>query len=979
MKAFNTKTTEITRLILIFLLLFVGSKTQAASWYVSNSGNDTLNGFFPVFTSGYDGPKATIGNAMLMASAGDTIHIAAGTYPESVVVSNDIYFDMGGTVILKALTMNGTGNYLMLIGSVLDIKDSLRLTNGFVYLSDATVKLRTLPGALVVDGSANSYVEGRLYRALSDGSGTLEFPLGNAGDYRMALVDFHQIQPDSQFISMKMISKPAPGASPLPSGIRNISQLRYWDFGTDPSGKPTDYIFDLYYDLSVVDDGVFENNGLRILAKRGIKDWQSLGGAGNNTRTGHASSGFAMDSSCLLAFANEAGFYNHLGGILPFAKFSAPVICQKNAVGFVDASKNKLPAKIVRYHWDFGNGAATNDTSNFQNGTYTYTAAGTYTVKLLVFNDSALADSVEMNVTVHPLPVVKFGVRPVCYNDPSIWTDSTTVAAPDTIFSRKWSAGDGFTSTVKKPTHIYGTAGSYTSKLVVSTGAGCKDSATRTALVRSLPKLDFTPANGCSNDTFVYLRKRGMDPNESKFFYQWNIDGMLLGDDSIFRYRYNNAKAHDVTLIASDNFGCVNLVLKKDTSFGLPVLKFALDKTISGNDSFQCKTTNKFTWIPKVTASQNQTFIAAWKYGDGNGGTFTDSTHSYADEGTYKVTLSAITIRGCRDSVSHIYKVRGYLTPHIAKIGDCAPDSFTLYDSSSFSTSSIKSWKWILPGGAVDSGKTLRVWNKWATPPAYKLIVTNNEGCMDSATRTFTFTNYPSVSFNLVGNIPLCPGDSLKATVLGGTHYLWTTDSDTNSTKGFKSKGHFLVRVYNGPVCYVLDSVVIPTMHPAAKVTAKMDTTIVRNQIVNLSATGALTYRWIPGTGLSDSTKANPKAKPLVTTMYVVRGTDANGCKAYDTVWVKVVEPLYIRIPNLITPNGDGQNDYWVISDIKNLSGFDLTITDYAGKVLFTSSNYANDWNATKDGKELTDGIYYYKLKNRSTSETIKGFIQVIR
>jgi gliding motility-associated-like protein len=86
-----------------------------------------------------------------------------------------------------------------------------------------------------------------------------------------------------------------------------------------------------------------------------------------------------------------------------------------------------------------------------------------------------------------------------------------------------------------------------------------------------------------------------------------------------------------------------------------------------------------------------------------------------------------------------------------------------------------------------------------------------------------------------------------------------------------------------------------------------------------------------------------------------------------------------ISMPNVFTPNGDGENDYWVLSDVKGLEQFDITIMDYAGAVVYTNKNYDNSWNAMKDGKLLPEGMYYYHMENRLSGIVFKGFIQVIR
>jgi gliding motility-associated-like protein len=122
------------------------------------------------------------------------------------------------------------------------------------------------------------------------------------------------------------------------------------------------------------------------------------------------------------------------------------------------------------------------------------------------------------------------------------------------------------------------------------------------------------------------------------------------------------------------------------------------------------------------------------------------------------------------------------------------------------------------------------------------------------------------------------------------------------------------------------------------------------------------------------------KSSTLKTRTYIVTGNSSAGCSDDDTVTVTVIDPVFTRIPNIITPNGDGDNDVWDVKELRDLDLYDLTIVDYSGKVVYESNNYLNDWNAVdKSNNELPDGIYYYLLHHRVNQSELKGFIHVIR
>ena len=69
-------------------------------------------------------------------------------------------------------------------------------------------------------------------------------------------------------------------------------------------------------------------------------------------------------------------------------------------------------------------------------------------------------------------------------------------------------------------------------------------------------------------------------------------------------------------------------------------------------------------------------------------------------------------------------------------------------------------------------------------------------------------------------------------------------------------------------------------------------------------------------------------------------------------------EPVRIEIPNVITPNGDGYNDFFVISGIENCDQTKLIIRSRSGATIFQVNNYANNW----DANNVPTGTYYYQF-----------------
>jgi gliding motility-associated-like protein len=82
---------------------------------------------------------------------------------------------------------------------------------------------------------------------------------------------------------------------------------------------------------------------------------------------------------------------------------------------------------------------------------------------------------------------------------------------------------------------------------------------------------------------------------------------------------------------------------------------------------------------------------------------------------------------------------------------------------------------------------------------------------------------------------------------------------------------------------------------------------------------------------------------------------------------------------NVITPNGDGKNDYWIIKDINLYPQNNVTVFDKAGRVVYSKHGYNNDWGGTLNGAPLAQDTYYYIVNLGPNQPKFKGFISILR
>ncbi len=98
---------------------------------------------------------------------------------------------------------------------------------------------------------------------------------------------------------------------------------------------------------------------------------------------------------------------------------------------------------------------------------------------------------------------------------------------------------------------------------------------------------------------------------------------------------------------------------------------------------------------------------------------------------------------------------------------------------------------------------------------------------------------------------------------------------------------------------------------------------------------------------------------------------------------VIVVQPpldsLELFIPNLFTPNADGYNDTWVISDLDQYNDTYVMIINREGQIVFEDFDYQNTWDGAFNGDPLPEATYYYLINLDAGEKIFKGAVSILR
>ena len=172
-------------------------------------------------------------------------------------------------------------------------------------------------------------------------------------------------------------------------------------------------------------------------------------------------------------------------------------------------------------------------------------------------------------------------------------------------------------------------------------------------------------------------------------------------------------------------------------------------------------------------------------------------------------------------------------------------------------------------------------------------------------------------------------------------------------------------------------------VRPLPKVNIITPDTIVRyGQSVQLLVNGARMYNWTPVSSLNNPNISYPIATPTEPTMYVVAGISNTGCYSHDTVRVGINYRDNINIPTAFSPNGDGKNDVFRVTNMTFQRLIEFKVFNRWGQQMYNGLDPKSGWDGTWKGVPQELGNYQYMIRVSSPDglvETYKGDVTLLR
>lgn len=474
----------------------------------------------------------------------------------------------------------------------------------------------------------------------------------------------------------------------------------------------------------------------------------------------------------------------------PVPDFPTFANCVFAASNFSSTSTVTGSVAISTFTWDFGdNTPRTNSVSP----AHTYTAANTYSVKLIV-GTAFCVDSIVKNITINLKPTANFVFTPTIACPPFAASFSnTTLNGVNSLW--RFGTIPSATSNIASPTFTYlnntQAYQNFTVTLVSLTGAGCADSIKKVIAVYPEPIASFTNLinSGCAPVAMTFS-----DNSTGASTYSWTLGDGGTSTLNVVPHTFTNTGLTQVIftvqLVVTNSVGCSD----------------AINKQVFINPSPQAS----FTITPAAGCSPLQVgFVPAlgaisytWDYGDGSPiSNAINPPHTYTNIGltdqTFTINLGITNAYLCTGSVAATATVFGKpvasfsLNPPVG----CSPLTVTYANSSTDNATNL--WKFGNGSNSIANDPVTTFFNNPGDPQqafTTKLIVTNIKGCKDSTTRQITLLAQPSSSFT--PDTPACSPKVIKFTNRSSVN---ATSQTWNLGNGIVSQAPSPENLYTNP------------------------------------------------------------------------------------------------------------------------------------------------------------------------------------
>ena len=705
---------------------------------------------------------------------------------------------------------------------------------------------------------------------------------------------------------------------------------------------------------------------------------------------------------------------------LPTPNFSVTIpSCETKVLTFTDLSAPNVGA-LNSWAWNFGDAT----TSNLQNPTHTYAAAGSYIATLSVTTDKGCTSNpvISRSITVNAQPVAGFILPEVCLSDTFAQFGDTSKIASGSITGWLWNFGDPGsgalnTSILQNPQHSYTAVGNYTVTLTVTSNNGCVTTLPQSFVVNGdIPVANFNAlniANMCANDSVSIQDASTVNfGNVTKVEIYWDnvgTPGVFQTDDfpvsgKIYRHLYPNFQApltrtFTIRYRAYSGATCVNDRVKTIVVNAAPKVQFNnIPNACLNAAPFQITQASEIGFVPGTGVFSGPGVNATGIFNPASVGA-----------GTYVIKYTFTSAAGgCVDSLSKSITVLDSASARFTFSAQACEKTAITFNSTSSTipaaSGTITGWGWDFgdPASGASNSSTAQnpshLFSSWGTYNV-RLFVTSSTGCISTIRTIPVFVNpLPKPNFSIPASACL-PSANVTfnniSTIADGSQgsftYLWNfgdpasgaSNSSTGSSPShiYNTAGPFNInlQVTSGAGCVDDTTIILNTLHPEPTGSFTIDKTDI---CVGQSFTFTDNSNPADGTTTQWSwnlANGNTRTTPTFTYTYPIAGiydvtlfiTNSFGCRSTTATRRVTVNPY---------PTVNAGPDLFILEDGSDTIRPIITATNptylWTPNLYFVSSNTVKN-PVVKGVADITYTITVTGQGNCVTSDQV--FIKVLK
>ncbi len=515
------------------------------------------------------------------------------------------------------------------------------------------------------------------------------------------------------------------------------------------------------------------------------------------------------------------------------------------------------------------------------------------------------------------------------------------------------------------------------------------DIATPTAVIAGLDTLLFT----CELDTLMLDASLSTPGSGQTLNYEWQV----LGDGNLFENLTDpqvfSDAAGDYRLIVTDaQNGCTDtLDFSLEANDELPQITYA------DPDDLTCQEGSVV--IDATGSEEGPGYLIQW-LDENDDVLLEDSLQLTVNAaGTYTLSIQDLA-NGCTSTEDILVEADQDL-PQVSILEpgllDC-DEPTSILDGSNSSQGDNYTYQWISPNGTVVNGQDSIIAEAGSTGLYILTVLDTLSGC--SATDTVEVMELAAPITGVALNIvpPPCIGDAFASftidSVMGGTpgfQFAFNGNAFSDQTDYLNLEpGSYELLIQDSQGCDWTEIVDLPaaedlTVEFGADVTVTVGDSIRLEALVNRDS--AL-FRWWSTDTIADPGNPVQFVNPTIQTTYYVEVTDANGCTATDYIIVYVEKPDIYFFPTAFSPNGDGQNDRFVlyagkeVQEIKTFQVFDRWGNMVYAREAFQPNDPTYGWDGNFQGRPMNSAVFVYYVELEMVDgriEVVKGDVALLR